>query len=121
MFSIIGDGNVRRNMTSLNIASRPSMKGAQIIDYLGVTPIDPALNEVRQESTVLIIAAITEMLVAGGDCGTINASIDPIMSGLHTRLAAFCSARPGIQASLRCTMVFGSGYYHKLSQNSSYH
>ena len=112
MFTIIGDANVRRNMTALNIASRPSMKAAQIIDYLGVTPIDVALHEVRQESTVLIIAAVTEMLISGGDCGTINASIDLVLSGLHSKLAAFCSSRPGLQACsymicFNCSLAIG--------------
>ena len=43
IFSVIGDANVKRNMTSLNIASREVMKNAQVIDYLGVSPIDQAL------------------------------------------------------------------------------
>ena len=97
IFSIIGDGNVRRNMTGLNVASRDSMKNAQIIDFIGAGPIDVAFTEVRPESTVCIVAAITDLLLSNGDCGTIFASIDPVSTDLHNRFVAFCQARPDLQ------------------------
>ena len=40
LFSIIGDSNIRRNMTGLNIASRSSMKSAQIIDCVSLATIE---------------------------------------------------------------------------------
>ena len=112
LFSIIGDANVRRNWTGLNIASREAMKTAQIIDFLGLTPIDQALQEVRVESTICIIAAITEPIVANGDCGTVFASVDPVLTSLHASISAFCSAHPGLQvlmgspySSLSCELI----------------
>ena len=100
LFTIIGDGNVRRNMTGLNVASRETMKNAQIIDYLGVGSINVALQEVRPESQVCIVAAITDLLVSGGDCGTIFASIDPPLTSFRDRIVAFCTARPLLQVRL---------------------
>ena len=96
-FSIIGDGNIRRNMTGLNVASRESMQTAQVIDYLGVSPINEAFSEIRTESNVLIFAAVTEMLISNGDCGTIFASIDPALNSLYTTLSSFCTSHPDIQ------------------------
>ena len=75
LFSIIGDGNVRRNMTGLNIASRESMKAAQVIDYAAPGSFDDAFKEIRPESTVCIIAALTDLLLSGGGGGTVFASI----------------------------------------------
>ena len=98
MFSIIGDANVKRNMTNLNIASRQSMKQAQVIEHLGVSPIDQAFQAVRKESTVCIVASVTEMIISGGDCGTISASVDPVFSDLQAKISAFCSANPHLQA-----------------------
>ena len=100
LVSIIGDANVRRNMTGLNVASREAMKNAQVIDYLGLCPVDQALQEVRPESNICIFAAITEPLISGGDCGTIFASIDPILTSLHACIAAFCVARPNLQVKI---------------------
>ena len=67
LFSIIGDGNVRRNMTGLNIASRETMKTAQVIDYVAPGSLDNAFKEIRPDSTVCIIAALTDLLLSGGD------------------------------------------------------
>ena len=97
LFSIVGDANVRRNMTGLNIASRETMKTAQVIDYLGVVPIEQALAEVRAESSVCIVAAVTELLLSSGDCGTIFASIDPMLTSFFTSMTIFCRARPNVQ------------------------
>lgn len=99
LITIVGDGNVRRNMTSLNMGSRESMKSAQIIDYLGDGPIDAALQAVRAESTVCIVSAITDLLLAGGDCGTILASIDPPLTTVRDHLVAFCHAKPTLQVN----------------------
>ena len=97
MYSIIGDANVRRNMTGLNVASREAMKNAQVIDFLGTTPIDQALMEIRAESSICIISALTDPIVANGDCGTVYASVDPILTSCHASIAAFCQAHPHLQ------------------------
>ena len=99
LFSIVGDANVRRNMTGLNVASRESMKTAQIIDYNsgGNVSIDAAFQEVRPESNVCIVSAITDLILSGGDCGTIFASIDPALNDFHARLSAFCTVRSSMQ------------------------
>ena len=97
LISIIGDANVRRNMTGLNMASRDTMKNAQIINHVGGVPLEQALQGVRLESNVCIIASITDLLISGGDCGTIFSTIDPILSSLHAQLTTFCVSRPNLQ------------------------
>ena len=97
LFTIVGDLNIKRNMTGLNVASREAMKSAQIIDCVSMSTLDDALNEVRKESAVLVIAAFTEFLLSGGDCGTIASSIDPILAELSTKIKGFCSFRPDLK------------------------
>ena len=97
LFTIIGDGNVRRNMTGLNVASREAMKRAQVVDYLGVAPFETALQEVRPESTVCIIAAITDLLIASGFSGTITGTIDPAMTSFRDKIIQFCTSRPDVE------------------------
>ena len=76
LFTIIGDPNIRRNMTDLNVSSREVMKTAQVIDFTFGTPIDQVLAQMRTESNFCIFAALTDLLLGNGDCGTISASID---------------------------------------------
>ena len=52
IFSVIGDANVKRNMTELNIASREVMKNAQVINYVPPASFDAAFQEIRPESEV---------------------------------------------------------------------
>ena len=100
LFTIIGDQNVRRNMTGLNVASREVMKSAQVLDCSSMTDMDSRLNEVRPESEVLILASITEFLLSSGDCGTIYSSIDPVLTAFASKVVGFCAYRPNLKASI---------------------
>ena len=62
------------------------MKSAQLIDYHGLNPVAQALQEVRPESSVCIFAAMTEPLLASGDCRTIFAPVDPVFISLFESL-----------------------------------
>ena len=100
LFTIIGDQNVRRNMTGLNVASREVMKSAQVLDCSSMTDMDSRLNEVRPESEVLILASITEFLLSSGDCGTIYSSIDPVLTAFASKVVGFCAYRRNLKASI---------------------
>ena len=97
LFSIIGDGNVRRNMTGLNIASRKTMTTAQVIDYVAPGSLDNAFKEIRPDSTVCIIAALTDLLLSGGDSGTVFATIDPILDSFRAKTFNLCTSRPNLE------------------------
>ena len=99
LFTVIGDANFRRNMTGLNIASRESMKSAQLIDCVHLSTLDNALHQVRADSTVLVLASMTEFIVSSGDCGTIFSSVDPVLADVATKLSGFCAFRPTLQVS----------------------
>ena len=107
-FSIIGDANVRRNMTGLNLASREVMKGCQVIDCNTMAALDAALGEVRSESTVLILAAVTEFLITGGFCGTIYSSVDPTLATFSDKINRFCDLHPTLQVNL--SLVIKTGF-----------
>ena len=97
LFSIVGDSNVRRNMTGLTMASREVMKTSQIIDCGSLSSLDAALGEVRKESNVCIVATITDFLLTSGDCGTISSAVDPVLDSFRGKLTAFCNARQDLQ------------------------
>ena len=73
------------------------MKSAQIIDCVQISGLEAALNEVRAESEVLIVACITEFLINGGDSGTIASSIDPALATFSTMIHSFCAAKQTMQ------------------------
>ena len=97
LFSIIGDSNIRRNMTGLNIASRDSMKTAQVISCPPLSELESALASVRSESNVCIYAGLTGHLLASPEGNTIYATIDPVLSQIRDLLFKICSVRPSLQ------------------------
>ena len=113
LVSVVGDSNVRRNMTSLNMASRESIKNAQIIDCAIISSLDSALASVRKESSLCIVACITDFLVMAGECGTILSSIDPVLASFSQKLTSFCSSRQSLQ--VRRNFYDVSSYYVRSS------
>ena len=99
VYTIIGDANVRRNMTNLNIASREIMKKAEVIDCIQLSSLDNALSQVRVETSILIVASITEFLLSGGDCGSIGSSIDHLLTAFASKVTGFCAVRPAVQVT----------------------
>ena len=96
LVSIIGDANIRRNMTGLNIASRDAMKTSQVLACDDLNSLDGALSQVRSESTVCIIAAVTDMLLAADDTGTISSSIESVLRTFKSKIIPLCVARPNL-------------------------
>ena len=106
LISIIGDANVRRNMTGLNLGSREVMKNAQVIDYSAPASFESVFKEIRPEAEVCIIAALTDLILSGGDSGTIFASIDPILTSFRAKVFILCDAKPNLQARSLGVLLF---------------
>ena len=100
LVSVVGDSNVRRNFTRLNIASRESMKNAEVLDCSTLSSLDAALGDVRSESSQCIVACISEFLVVAGECGTILSSIDPVLASFAQKLTSFCNSRQHLQVQI---------------------
>ena len=100
VYSIIGDSNVRRNMTAMNIASRQSMANCQMIDCPELNNLEGALASIRDNSTVCVFSAISELLVHCEDRGTVQSSVEHVMTSLAGKLGILCQARSGLTVML---------------------
>ena len=97
VYSLIGDSNIKRNMTTMNIASRASMQNCQVLDCPDLVNLEGSFASVRDESNVCIFSAVSELLVNCEDRGTVQASMDYTMSSLKTKLTILCQARSKLQ------------------------
>ena len=86
LFTIIGDSNVRDNMTALNIASREVMKRAQIISCPPLSGLGSSFSEIRPETDVCIFAGMTQLLLSTSECSTIYATIDPVLASIRLEI-----------------------------------
>ena len=97
LFTVIGDANVRRNMTAMNVASRESMTTAKVIDCSELNDFAQALRQVSQDTTVCLVQCLTSFLVAANDAGTIFGTVDPVIGEFSTQLRGFSASRNNIQ------------------------
>ena len=93
VYSVIGDSNIRRNMTSMNVASRQVMAECEVIDCPPLSNLEDAFASVRKESTVCIFQASTQLLVAAADVGTFLSTIETLLHELAAKVTVFCRAR----------------------------
>ena len=97
LFTVIGDANVGRNMTGLNMASREAMKGSQLISCDTLALLDGALSQIRPESSVCIVAAITDMLIGADSVGTVYSSIESVLNTFKAKISSVCHTRKNLQ------------------------
>ena len=100
IYSIIGDSNIRRNVTAMNIASRQALATCQVIDCPQLNNLEGALASVRDTSTVCVVSAISELLAHCEDRGSVQASVEHVMTSLAGKLGILCRARSGLSVML---------------------
>ena len=121
LFTIVGGVNVKRNMTSLNVESRSSMKNAQLLTVDQLSGIEAAFDQIKPESSVLIFAAFSEILTQAEFCGTILGTIDPVLNHVHDLLRALISSRSELKVLLSPPLYLNrpAWYRNGLSQIGS--
>jgi hypothetical protein len=96
VFTILGDTNIRRNVTSLNMESRELLKGSQVVDFKKFSEFESSVASIRAESTVCLIAGLTEALSSLSDAGSVLSTIDTPLSDFRDQLRGFASSRTGL-------------------------
>ena len=95
-YSLIGDSNVQRNVSKTTCRNNPLLKSAQIIPCGHSGIFVEALNSVRAESDVCIVACLTNFFTStsGENSSSVSTRIEPILVLIHDALHAACAANP---------------------------
>ena len=94
LFSIIGDSNVRNNMTPFNIRDRPGISDAQILSAHRLDVLPDALRSVRTSSDIVILSCITNYLTSSTEeSSSVSGRVYPIMAEFRQHVESFCSSR----------------------------
>ena len=93
-FSMIGDSNVKRNISKTNSRACPQMSGCQVLYCQKFELLDEVLGRVRDASDVCIVACITNFLTASEEDPMVSKRIEPVIDQFATVLAEVCSSRP---------------------------
>ena len=96
VFTIIGDSNVKRNISKTNSRACPLMAGAQILQCGNLQLLEESLRAIRKESDVCIVSCLTNFLTASEDDPMVSKRIEPVLDEFCSALFGASSALPGI-------------------------
>ena len=96
VFTIIGDSNVKRNISKTNSRACPLMAGAQILQCGHLQLLEESLRAIRKESDVCIVSCLTNFLTASEDDPMVSKRIEPVLDEFCSALFGASSALPGI-------------------------
>ena len=84
-FSVLGDSNVQRNVNKTSIRANPLVKSSQMIPCSHLAVFSEALQKVRPESSICVVACLTNFLTNADGNATAGSRVEPV---LQTVLAA---------------------------------
>ena len=81
VFSIIGDSNIKRNMTRLNRRTSPLMNEAQVLLCSSMSTLNDTVTSVRDSSNVLVFSCISNFItdVDSSGSSSVSVRIEPIL------------------------------------------
>ena len=94
VFSIIGDSNVRQNMTSFNIRDRAGLSDAQVLTASRLEVLPDALRSVRASSNIVILSCITNYLTSSEASSSVSGRVSPLLVEFRQHVDSFVAARP---------------------------
>ena len=112
LFSIIGDSNVRQNMTPFNVRDRPGLSDAQVLSAARLEVLPDALRSVRSSSTIVILSCITNYLTSSEEAPSVSSRISPILADFRQHIDGFCAARPSTLVAVAPPMFRARPYWY---------
>ena len=94
-FSIVGDSNVQRHMNPTNCRDRPLMSSCQVVPCGKLALLAESLRSVRQETSVCIVACVTNFLTSSEDTGgSVGFRVEPVLLERRTILSNAAAEGP---------------------------
>ena len=93
-FSLIGDSNVKRNVSKTNIRACPQLSGCQILQCQNLALFDEAVSSIRKESNVCIVSCVTNFLTSSDEDSMVSKRVEPVIEQLLGVLSQFCVSNP---------------------------
>ena len=114
LFSIIGDSNVRQNMTPFNIRDRPGLADAQVLSSARPEVLPDALRSVRSSSTIVILSCITNYLTGSEEAPSVSSRVSPVLTVFRQHIDDFCAARPTTMVVVSPPMFRARPYWYNI-------
>ena len=94
IFSLLGDSNVHPHVNKISCKANPQLKAAQILKCGSLGTFSDVLGSVRPESTVCVIACLTNFLSSASGPTQTSLRVDPVLQEFRSDLTEMCLAHP---------------------------
>ena len=94
VFTIIGDSNVKRNISKTNSRACPAMAGSQILSCQRLQLLEDVLGKIRKESNVCILSCITNLITDSDADSMVSKRVEPVVEEFSSILSTYCMAFP---------------------------
>ena len=95
-FSIIGDSNIKRNISKTNARACPQMSGSQILSCQKLEVLDEVLGRLRNESNVCILSCVTNFLTSSEEDSMVSKRIEPVLDEFAGAISDASVRRPDV-------------------------
>jgi hypothetical protein len=97
IFAVVGDSNVKRNVTQFNCRSCPDLGEAQILVCNRAELLDEVLTKIEPSVNVCILSCITNFLTSSAEDSNISKRIEPVLKSFSEAVRKVSSARSSIR------------------------
>ena len=95
-FCLIGDSNVKRNMTPTCCRDRPLHQAAQVVQCGRFEVFSQSLTSIKPEVTICVISCLTNFLTSSEDTSaSVAHRVGPVLDDVFTKVAEECVSNPG--------------------------
>ena len=96
-FTVVGDSNVRRNLTKTNSRACPLMVGAQLLNSTRLEVFDEVLRKIRTETNVCILSCVTNFITSSDDDSMVSKRVEPVLDEFATHVRDAAQRLPAVQ------------------------
>jgi len=93
-FSLLGDSNVKRNVSRMSRKACPALKDAEIIPCGSLNIFAASLSKVKAECNVCIISCLTNAVASCDGSTSISLRVGPVLDEIQKVLFSSCEEFP---------------------------
>ena len=94
VFTLIGDSNIRNHVNKNTLRANAALKAAQILTCGHRGIFTESISKVREESSVVIVACVTNFLSSASGPTTVSSRVEPVLQEFRASLDEACAASP---------------------------
>ena len=92
VYSLLGDSNISGHVNKTSVRANPQLKATQVLQCGHIGIRGETLAKVRKETTVVILACLTNFVSSADGPPTVSHRVEPVLQSIRSVLLEFCGA-----------------------------